>query len=120
MRISDWSSDVCSSDLDILYRNPDEDESFTGFKTLSQEFRLTGATDRVDWMVGFFYSDEDLDRTETYRIGPHYEPYLSIALLSLVNPALGQLPNEPTFLADRKSTRLNSSHYCTSRMPSSA
>src|SRR3546814_13475518 len=51
-------------------------------------------------MVGFFYSDEDLDRTETYRIGPHYEPYLSIALLSLVNPALGQLPNAPTFLAD--------------------
>src|SRR3546814_224479 len=88
------------STADILYRNPDEDESFTGFKTLSQEFRLTGATDRVDWMVGFSYSDEDLDRTETYRIGPHYEPYLSIALLSLVNPALGQLPNAPTFLAD--------------------
>src|SRR3546814_2877740 len=55
---------------------------------------------RSDWMVGFFYSDEDLDRTETYRISPHYEPYLSIALLSLVNPALGQLPNAPTFLAD--------------------
>src|SRR3546814_17260002 len=34
------------STADILYRNPDEDESFTGFKTLSQEFRLTGATDR--------------------------------------------------------------------------
>src|SRR3546814_8906391 len=51
-------------------------------------------------MVGFVYSDEDLDRPETYRVGPHYEPYLSIALLSLVNPALGQLPNAPTFLAD--------------------
>src|SRR3546814_4234119 len=100
----DWQAinglDYDFSTADILYRNPDEDESFTGFKTLSQEFRLTGATDRVDWMVGFFYSDEDLDRTETYRIGPHYEPYLSIALLSLVNPALGQLPNAPTFLAD--------------------
>src|SRR3546814_15126486 len=95
MRCSDWSSDVCSSYRDILYRNPDEDESFTGFKTLSQEFRLTGATDRVDWMVGFFYSDEDLDRTEPYRIGPHYEPYLSIALLPLVNPALGTLPHAP-------------------------
>ncbi|MDQ2703164.1 MAG: TonB-dependent receptor [Pseudomonadota bacterium] len=100
----DWEAinglDYDFSTADILYRNPDEDESFTGFKTFSQEFRLTGATDRVDWMVGFFYSDEDLDRTETYRIGPHYEPYLSIALLSLVNPALGQLPNAPTFLAD--------------------
>ena len=88
------------STADILYRNPDQDESFTGFKTFSQEFRLTGATDTVDWMFGLFYSNEDLDRTETYRIGRHYEPYLSIALLSLVNPALGQLPNAPTFLAD--------------------
>ena len=100
----EWQSinglDYDFSTADILYRNPDEDESFTGFKTLSQEFRLTGATDRLDWMVGFFYSDEDLDRTETYRIGPHYEPYLSIALLSLVNPALGQLPNAPALLAD--------------------
>src|SRR5690606_25306480 len=100
----DWQSinglDYDFSTADVLYRNPDEDESFTGFKTLSQEFRLTGATDRLDWMVGFFYSNEQLDRTETYRIGQHYEPYLSLALLSLVNPALAQLPNAPTFLAD--------------------
>ena len=62
---------------DLIYRNPDANESFTGFDTLSQELRLTGATDRVDWMVGMFYSDEDLDRTESYRVGAGYEPYLS-------------------------------------------
>src|SRR3546814_13450022 len=99
----DWQAinglDYDFSTADILYRNPDEDESFTGFKTLSQEFRLTRATDRVDWMVGFFYSDEDLDRTETSCIGPQYAPYLPIALLSLVNPPLGQLPNAPTSMA---------------------
>ena len=87
------------STADVLYRNPDKDESFTGFETFSQEFRLTGATDRLDWMVGLFYSDEDLNRTETYRIGPHYEPYLSVALLSLVNPALGASPTAPLFLS---------------------
>jgi len=87
------------STADILYRVADEDESFTGFKTFSQEFRLTGATDRVDWMVGAFYTDEDLDRTETYRIGPHYEPYLSVALLSIINPALGTSPTAPLFLS---------------------
>ncbi|MFT3668922.1 MAG: TonB-dependent receptor [Pseudoxanthomonas sp.] len=87
------------STADILYRNADEDESFTGFDTFSQEFRLTGATDRIDWMVGAFYSDEDLDRTETYRIGAHYEPYLSVALLSIINPALGQSPTAPLFLS---------------------
>lgn len=100
----DWQTinglDFDFSGADILYRNADADESFTGFKTFSQEFRLTGATDRLDWMFGLFYADEDLTRRETYRIGRHYEPYLSIALLSLVNPALGQLPNAPTFLAD--------------------
>ncbi|MEZ0470411.1 TonB-dependent receptor [Luteimonas salinilitoris] len=62
---------------DLIYRNADPNESFSGFDTFSQEFRLTGATDRVDWMVGFFYSDEDLDRNDSYRIGAHYEPYLS-------------------------------------------
>ena len=87
------------STADILYRVADEDESFTGFKTFSQEFRLTGATDRIDWMVGAFYTDEDLDRTETYRIGPHYEPYLSVALLSIINPALGTSPTAPLFLS---------------------
>ena len=87
------------STADILYRVADKDESFTGFKTFSQEFRLTGVTDRIDWMVGAFYTDEDLDRTETYRIGPHYEPYLSVALLSIINPALGTSPTAPLFLS---------------------
>ncbi len=87
------------SSADLLYRNADEDESLTAFDTFSQEFRLTGATDSVDWMVGAFYSDEDLRRNETYRIGSAYEPYLSIALLSLVNPALGTRPDAPLFLS---------------------
>lgn len=62
---------------DILYRNPDKNESFTGFDTFSQELRLTGTAGNFDWMVGGFYSDEDLSRNESYRIGNAYEPYLS-------------------------------------------
>ena len=65
------------SAADILYRQGTKDESFTGFKQFSQEFRLTGATDTVDWMVGMFYADEDLSRNESYRFGSAYEPYLS-------------------------------------------
>ncbi|MDR7134155.1 outer membrane receptor protein involved in Fe transport [Lysobacter niastensis] len=99
----DWGSinglDFDFSSADLLYRNPEEDESFTGFETFSQEFRLTGSTDRVDWMFGAFYSDEDLDRNETYRIGSGYEPYLSVALLSMINPALGRSPTAPLFLS---------------------
>jgi len=90
----EWESinglDYDFSTADILYRNPTKDESFTGFKTFSQEFRLTGSTDRIDWMVGLFYSDEDLDRNETYRIGGHYEPYVSSLISNLVLGALAQ------------------------------
>jgi outer membrane receptor protein involved in Fe transport len=99
----EWQSinglDFDFSSADLLYRNADEDESLTLFETFSQEFRLTGATDSVDWMAGAFYSDEDLRRNETYRIGPAYEPYFSIALLSLINPALAARPDAPLFLS---------------------
>ena len=85
---------------DLIYRNADKDESFTGFETFSQEFRLTGSSDRLDWMFGLFYSDEDLDRTESYRVGQDYERYLSKGLLALINPALEFHPTAQTFLAD--------------------
>src|SRR5690606_38977448 len=80
---------------DLLYRNADENESLSRFETFSQELRLTGSTERVDWMVGMFYSDEDLQRNDSYRIGAGYEPYLSTLVGSLalgpVAAALGQM-----------------------------
>ena len=85
---------------DLLYRNADENESLTKFETFSQEFRLTGATDAVDWMVGGFYSDEDLTRNDSYSIGRDYEPFLSIALLARINPALAASPTAATFLSN--------------------
>ena len=100
----EWQSinglDFDYSTADILFRNPDEDDAFTKFDTFSQEFRLTGATGSFDWMVGTFYSDEDLNRNEGYRLGSAYEPYLSTALVSLVSPALGQRPDAPLFLSE--------------------
>ena len=98
-----WSSanglDFDFSTADLLYREPTKDDNYSAFDTFSQEFRLTGATDTVDWMVGAFYSNEDLDRNEAYRIGAAYEPYLSIALLSRINPALAASPTAPLFLS---------------------
>src|SRR5690606_40322292 len=59
----DWQAinglDFDYSAADVLYRAPDEDESLTKFTTFSQELRLTGSSERIDWMVGLFYSDED-------------------------------------------------------------
>ena len=101
----DWESinglDFDFSSADILYRNAEEDESLTGFETFSQEFRLTGATDSIDWMVGAFYSDEDLDRNETYRIGDGLRAVpVALALLSTDQPGAGpQSPTAPLFLS---------------------
>ena len=56
----DWKSinaiDLDFTGADLLYRRADADGSSTAFKTFSQEFRFTGSTDRLDWMVGMFLS----------------------------------------------------------------
>jgi len=98
-----WQStngiDFDYSTADLIYRNPVEDDNFTRFNTFSQEFRLTGSSEKLDWLVGGFYADENLKRNEAYRVGSAYEPYLSIALLSRINPALAASPTAPLFLS---------------------
>ncbi|MCL6618328.1 MAG: TonB-dependent receptor [Thermomonas hydrothermalis] len=100
----DWSAingrDFDFSAADLIYMNPQKDESYNQFRTFSQELRLAGSTEHVDWLVGAFYSHETIRRTESYRIGAAYEPYLSIGLLSLINPPSASLPNAASFLAD--------------------
>ena len=99
----DWQTinglDFDYTGADLLYRNADEDESLTKFETFTQEFRLTGSTESVDWMVGMFYADEDLTRNDSYRVGNGYEPYLSTLILANINPALAASPTAPLFLS---------------------
>ena len=90
---------------DILYRNADKNESFSGFDTFSQEFRLTGSSDKFDWMAGLYFSDEDIERNDSYRVGAAYEPYLSTLVLQQVAKAVTALglpintANPATFLS---------------------
>src|SRR3546814_16706328 len=54
MRISDWSSDVCSSDLALvapIYQAEQDTQ-------VSQELQLSGKHDRLNWLVGLFYFRE--------------------------------------------------------------
>lgn len=99
----DWSSingiDFDYGTADLIYRNAHKDDNYTAFDTFSQEIRLAGATDKFDWLVGGFYADETLKRNEAYRVGSAYEPYLSIALLSRINPLLGTSPTAGLFLS---------------------
>ncbi len=100
----DWKAvnglDFDYSSADILWRRGVGDESFSGVKQFSQEFRLTGATDRVDWMVGMFYANEDIERNDSFRIGRDYGAYLSSALLTSINPAFRNAPSSNTFLQE--------------------
>ena len=90
----DWQSinglDLDFSGADVLYRRPRYDDSSTAFKSFSQEFRLTGSTDRIDWMVGAFYSDEDLERHDQYVYGSDYESYMSAAALGAMARIIAQ------------------------------
>ena len=76
----DWDAingrDFDFSTADLIYMNPQKDESYARVKSFSQEIHLSGSTDKLDWLVGGFYSTETIDRNESYRIGAAYEPWL--------------------------------------------
>lgn len=103
----DWrtinAADLDYSTADIWYRRFGEDEASDAFETFSQELRLTGSGERADWMVGLFYSDEDLTRHGQTILGSAYESYLSIALLNRVAGAFPagtvNTSNPATFLS---------------------
>src|SRR3546814_8472932 len=117
MRISDWSSDVCSSDLLPVGQHRDtvadgvervevvcdeEDGKAERVAQLRDELVEAGGADRVE--AGGRLVEEQKLRVEREGAGD------AGALLHAARQ-LGR---------DRKSTRLNSSHYWASRMPSSA
>jgi outer membrane receptor protein involved in Fe transport len=95
----DWKStngqDIDYTGADILYRR-DNGDFDARFKTFSQEVRLAGATENVNWLVGAFYVKEDLDRHDSYVYGTQYEPYLSLLIstqLNAINPAITPSPS---------------------------
>lgn len=87
-------SDVDFSGADLFYRLPDGNFSF-GLDQFSQEFRLAGSTDRLDWLVGGIYSQEDLTRNDSFLFGAAWTPYLSTLGASLA----GFPARASTFLA---------------------
>src|SRR3546814_5243483 len=60
---------------------------------------------------------DTLDALEALRVGTLGKNGVVTGLLKTLGP---MSPEERLEKGDRKSTRLNSSHYCASRMPSSA
>jgi len=94
-----WEStlgqDIDYTGADIAYRVNDGDFGFS-VDNLTQEFRLAGATDNLDWLIGFFATSENIDRGDSWYYGADYTPFLSFLLsagLNGVNPALPISPN---------------------------
>src|SRR3546814_1450293 len=129
MRIRDWSSDVCSSDLDLLAV-----EAASGAaKTLCAEtaktwVNVTGNLRPLKDGSLLWSSDRD-GFMHLYRWADGAMTQLTRGTWT-VQKLIGvdQAAHRAFFTAnrdeaieeqDRKSTRLNSSHYCASRIPHS-
>src|SRR3546814_1220865 len=126
MRISDWSSDVCSSDLPF-FRNPalcrqleallpgfgdDVDHAGDRIRAIDRGRAARDDLHPVDEIVG--------DAAEADAIGlgavRHCAPPVDQDERAAVAERSQVDRRKPL---DRKSTRLTSSHYCALRMPSS-
>src|SRR3546814_7046986 len=105
MRISDWSSDVCSSDLHSKvaeWPNPLHRSLQCVTRAETGGLRSRAVDYRCDLYSSF-----------SAHAGYSHAPPIAHAIRRSVHPSL----RDPV---DRKSTRLYSSHSCAARLPSSA
>src|SRR3546814_4660360 len=105
MRISDWSSDVCSSDLH---------DAGHGFIGLAQHFVVVGVDGNIRVYIAVARMHVQRDEHPAFKYAVMDGLYFGqhSGAIGACEIALHQ--------GDRKSTRLHSSHSCASRMPSSA
>lgn len=84
------ASDTDYTTVDILYRAPGPDAGAREFETFTQELRLTGSAfdGAVDWLVGGFYTNEQLQTRDNLRFGNDYGTFVNCRIAIAVNPAL--------------------------------
>src|SRR3546814_6010175 len=140
MRISDWSSDVCSSDLNEIWLVHDlayADIVFDGYKAPSvmkvpgakdvavEFFTLSKSYNMPGWRVGFMVGNpvlvNALARIKSYLDYGMFTPIQVAAIAALEGPqdCVADIRNmyEPrrhVLCVDRQSTRLNSRPQCES------
>src|SRR3546814_5712457 len=124
MRISDWSSDVCSSDLpkpliacskQLTCCLGSNVYKIMGFPTLRRRPHKLPAHTVKDHSSTRKLPPQLAAQSISPQRAAHLTPLSSS--VNTLNLPLHTSPPPPT---DRKSTRLNSSHSCATRMPSSA
>ncbi|MEO0882252.1 MAG: TonB-dependent receptor [Pseudomonadota bacterium] len=68
--------DVDFTSADILFR---ADDGFDQeFETFTQEIRFQGEAGRLDWLLGFFYLEEDLPFTDAILLGSDFEEFANL------------------------------------------
>ena len=76
--------DIDYSPVDILYRSPNNNGVERRFATFSQELRLQGQAfnDKLDWLFGAYFADEDLRVTDNLRFGNQYGRFATCRIIS--------------------------------------
>src|SRR3546814_2706222 len=119
MRISDWSSDVCSSDLaSYVYGAL---VALAILLALAAYLTLSRTVLRPLKKVGAYF-DHIAAGDLTLRIDAANQNEIGALYMALkrMQDSLARIVGTVRAGIERKSTRLNSSHYCAHRMPSSA
>src|SRR3546814_2722468 len=113
MRISDWSSDVCCSDLLFLANPNNPTGSYLSESALQRLHK--GLPDHVLLVIDAAYAEyvASLDYPEAAALVEASDNVVMLRTFSKIH-GLAALS------LDRKSTRLNSSHLFATHMPSSA
>jgi iron complex outermembrane recepter protein len=77
-------SDTDYSSVDILYRANNGANNYRQFKTFTQELRLQGKAfdDKLDWLIGGFYTNEKLQVADNLRFGSQYGRFATCRLVS--------------------------------------
>ena len=52
----------------------------TDIQTFTQEIRLTGSTDNMDWLLGAFYFDESIDYENSIEFGSQWRNYIGLTI----------------------------------------
>jgi outer membrane receptor protein involved in Fe transport len=102
----DWRSagggDTDATLVDVIY-GPAVDAPNTGFvrfKQFSQELRLAGSTEKLNWLIGGFLSREDLTQHTRLVYGTQFEQYASGLLGGTLSSVFTGRPIGTTFLAN--------------------
>ncbi len=82
------ASDIDYGNVDIGYR-ADDGNAYRQFHTFTQEVRLQGSLfdDKLDWLVGGYYSKEDLVVVDNLKFGAQYGAFAACRVVATVNQA---------------------------------